>query len=262
MRQAVRTGRGSSAILRALLLATALIGPASFAGAEQSAVPAPSLDGGPSTADPAAGNGIPVRQAQDTTLPKPAPAIDPPVASEPGPGSNGAGDQGAKPGVTADSNIPDGPSEVIRDLSTLPEPVKKMRDQLIAAAASGDPEKLRALLGTGPNQTLVMNTDGDDPVDTLKTFSGDPDGQEILAIMIDILSTGAARFDAGKPDEIYIWPYFVAKNVETLTPPERVDLLRIVTAGDLIGMQDNGNYNFYRLGITPDGQWKFLTGGD
>ncbi len=260
MRQAVRTGRGSSAILRALLLATALVGPASLACAEQSAVPAPSANGGPSA--PAAGSGTLVQQAQNTTLPQPAPAIDPPVAAEPGTGTNGSGDQSAKPGVTADSNIPDGPSEVIRDLSTLPEPVKKMRDQLIAAAASGDPEKLRGLLGTGASQTLVMNTDGDDPIDTLKTFSGDPDGQEILAIMIDILSTGAARFDAGKPDEIYVWPYFVAKNVETLTPPERVDLLRIVTAGDLIGMQDNGNYNFYRLGITADGQWKFLTGGD
>jgi hypothetical protein len=207
-------------------------------------------------------------QAQTSTLPQPAPAIDRP--SEPPAGSNTPNlpaepvnpDTAPAGGMTVDSSIPDGPSEIISDVEKLPAPVQKIRQQLIEAATSGDVEKLRALLGKGPNQTLVMNNDGEDPIDTLKTFSGDPDGQEILAIMIDILSAGAARFDAGKPDEVYVWPYFVAKNVESLTPPERVDLLRIVTAGDLIGMQENGNYNFYRLGITPDGQWKFLTGGD
>jgi hypothetical protein len=198
--------------------------------------------------------------AQTSPLPQPAPAIDRPA--DPPAGSSEPDNAPAGRTTTDDSNIPDGPSEIIRDIAALPAPVRKMREQMIEAAASGDVERLRVLLGTGPNQTLMMNNDGEDPIDTLKTFSGDPDGQEILAIMIDILSAGAARFDAGKPDEVYVWPYFVAKNVDSLTPPERVDLLRIVTAGDLIGMQENGNYNFYRLGITPDGQWKFLTGGD
>jgi hypothetical protein len=38
--------------------------------------------------------------------------------------------------------------------------------------------------------------------------------------------------------------------------------LRIVTAGDLAGMEENGNYNFFRAGISPDGKWKFFSGGD
>ena len=41
-----------------------------------------------------------------------------------------------------------------------------------------------------------------------------------------------------------------------------MELLRIVTAGDLMGMEEGGNYNFYRLSITPDGEWKSLTSGD
>ncbi|RWX75926.1 hypothetical protein EPK99_19825 [Neorhizobium lilium] len=261
MRQAIRSGQGSSASLRALCLATTVILSVSAAGAAQATSPTGAerpvqsdAAQGPKSDGPKSDGQL--QQALDSTLPQPAPAIDrPSTATTPDTAP-------AVPGNSGDGNIPDGPSEIIRDMSALPAPVKKMRDQLIEAAASGDVERLRALVGTGANQTLVMNSDGDDPVDTLKTFSGDPDGQEILAIMIDILSTGAARFDAGKPDEVYVWPYFVAKNVESLTPPERVDLLRIVTAGDLIGMQENGNYNFYRIGITPNGQWKFLTGGD
>jgi hypothetical protein len=29
-----------------------------------------------------------------------------------------------------------------------------------------------------------------------------------------------------------------------------------------MGMEETGNYNFYRIGISPDGQWKFVAGGD
>ena len=38
--------------------------------------------------------------------------------------------------------------------------------------------------------------------------------------------------------------------------------MRLVTAGDVASMQEFGSYNFYRVGITPDGQWKFFIGGD
>jgi hypothetical protein len=159
--------------------------------------------------------------------------------------------------------IIDAPSgEIIRDMSKLPAPVRQMREKIIEAAASGIIERLRPLVNIGPNQTLIMNADSDDPVEMLKSFSGDPDGQEIMAIFLDLLSTGAVRLDAGKPDEVYVWPYFAGKPLSTLTPPERVELLRIVTAGDLLGMEETGTYNFYRLGISPDGQWKFVAGGE
>lgn len=152
------------------------------------------------------------------------------------------------------------PAEIIRDLSTLPAPVKAMREKIVEAAASGDIERMRPLMETAKPQ--VMNGEADDPIDTLKGFSGDPEGQEILAIILDLMASGAARVDAGTPDEAYVWPYFVGKPLADLTPPERVELLRIVTAGDLMGMEETGNYNFYRLGITPDGRWKFIAGGD
>lgn len=200
-----------------------------------------------------------ILQALDgTTLPPPGPAIDRP--------QTGAEDA---PATTPDTKAAETPAnngdqsaEIINDMSKLPQPVKHMREQLVEAAASGDIARLRPLISTGDKQTQVMNGESDDPIETLKSFSGDPDGQEILAIILDILSTGPARFDAGTPDEAYVWPYFTGKALGSLTPPERVDLLRIVTAGDLAGMEENGNYNFFRIGISPDGKWKFFSGGD
>jgi hypothetical protein len=203
---------------------------------------------------------MPLRQAfEGATTPDTAPQPEnqsaeekPAAPSEPTPRSAEPASDGA-----------DAPAaEIIRDLSTLPEPVRQMRERLVEAAASGDIERLRPLIEGTPKPPQIMSNESDDPVDTLKNFSGDPDGQEILAIMLDVLSTGVARIDAGTPDETYVWPYFVGKPLSSLTPPERVELLRIVTAGDLMGMEETGNYNFYRIGISPDGQWKFVAGGD
>ena len=182
-------------------------------------------------------------------IPDPDPLINKPTEDAP------AGE------VQADPVEP--PPEVIYDLSKAPEPVRRMRDLLIEAATSGDIERLRVLMNPGPNQTrIVLESSDTDPVAALKQLSGDEEGLEILAIMIDILSTGFVRVDAGTPDEAYVWPYFAEKPLALLTLPEKVELLRIVTAGDVAEMQELGNYNFFRMGISPDGQWKFLTAGD
>jgi hypothetical protein len=158
---------------------------------------------------------------------------------------------------------PTKPSEIILDLSTLPEPVKKLRVAIVEAAASGDIERLRPLMSSGEDQTQVSIGDApDDPIAALKSLSGDGDGREILAILLDIISTGAARVDPGTPDETYVWPYFAEKKLDTLTPPEIVELYRIVTASDVNDMKEFGGYNFYRIGITPDGKWKFFVAGD
>lgn len=155
------------------------------------------------------------------------------------------------------------PVEVLTDVSKLPAPVARMRELIVEAAASGDIERLRPLLGKGPTQTQVSGTAGEeDPIAVLKGLSGDQDGVEILAILLDVLSTGFVLADKGTPEEAYVWPYFAEKPLSSLTPPEKVDLFRLVTAGDFAGMEELGNYNFYRVGIAPDGRWKFLVAGD
>ncbi|MGI2035672.1 hypothetical protein ACRQ1B_25155 [Rhizobium panacihumi] len=152
-------------------------------------------------------------------------------------------------------------AEIIHDFSKLPEPVRKLREAIVEAAASGDVERMRPIMDPGAQKTDGPDQN-EDPIETLKSFSGDTEGLEILAIMLDLMQTGVARIEAGTPDEVYVWPYFVGKPLNELTPPEKVDLLRIVTAGDLAAMDEAGGYNFYRIGISPDGKWKFIVSGD
>ena len=224
------------------------LAPAAYALSELHKIPGQAANDTPA----APGNTEGQSQPQSGTTPG-VPMPDPLVNSQNGQGVD------KTPGAGDDSK----PVEVIYDISKVPEPVRKMREQIVEAAASGDLERLRPLMGVGADQTQVtVGEPTDDPIGTLKDLSGDPDGDEILAIMLDIVSTGFVHVGQGTPDDMYVWPYFAEKDLKSLTPPERVELLRIVTAGDLSDMQEFGGYNFYRLGIAPDGKWKFFTAGD
>jgi len=145
----------------------------------------------------------------------------------------------------------------------LPAPVKATRLKLIEVARTGDIERLRPLIETGDDGTVLSFGDAPtDPIAFLKQNSGDGEGVETLAIILDLLSSGYARIERNTPDEIYVWPYFTQVDVAKLTKPQLVELLQIVTAGDYQSMVDFGAYNFYRLGITPDGKLQFFVAGD
>lgn len=117
------------------------------------------------------------------------------------------------------------------------------------------------MLGSGDEQTqLALGGISGDPIAYLKELAGD-EGQEILAILEEVLSAGYVHMDAGTPNN-HIWPYFFAVPLDKLTAPQRVELFKIITAGDYDDMKAYGAYIFYRIGITPDGKWSFFITGD
>jgi hypothetical protein len=152
--------------------------------------------------------------------------------------------------------------EIQRDLSMLPAPVARIREQILEAAKSGDIERLRPILeANGVTPTFSFGGDAD-PIAFWKEASGDGEGREIMAILIEILESGFVHSGAGTKDEIYIWPYFVDMPLDKLTPEQEVELYELVTAQDVKDMREFGAYIFYRAGFTPDGQWQFFVAGD
>ncbi|MET3583367.1 hypothetical protein ABID19_006432 [Mesorhizobium robiniae] len=204
-----------------------------------------------------------------TTVPMPDPlGTAPPSASQPttpnepeqvepkGPADDGGV---ANPHVDPDEPLP----EVLYDLGKLPEPVRRMHNLMIEACKSGDIERLRPLIGKGDTMTqLSLSEIEGDPITFLKGLSGDTEGQEILAILEEVLSAGYVHVDVGTPQELYVWPYFFALPLDKLDARQRVELFKIVTAGDYDSMKQFGAYIFYRVGITPAGQWTFFVAGD
>lgn len=152
---------------------------------------------------------------------------------------------------------------VLYDVAVLPEPVRRMRDRIMQASLTGEIEQLRPLIETGEDGTqLSFGETPGDPVEFLRELSGDDEGQEILAILYEVMSAGFVRYDEGKPTEMYVWPYFFAVPLETLDKRQRVELFKLVTAGDYEDMKNFGAYIFYRVGISPEGRWLFFVAGD
>lgn len=194
----------------------------------------------------------PAEEPADTEPGAEAPAGEEPRTVEPKPGA-----APVKPGSEFV------PAEVQYDIEKLPVPVKNMRELIIEAARKGDLEALRPLIGTGADTTQLSfgNVEGD-PIEFIKGLSGDEEGHEILAILEEVMQAGYVKMDGGSEQEIYVWPYFAGVDIEKLTPPQRVELFKIVTAGDFEDMKTYGAYVFYRVGITPDGKWQFFVAGD
>lgn len=220
-------------------------------------LPAPATPPVPSTDDPI------------VTVPLPDP-VQPPVGTEPDktgptvpadPATPPAPDGAATPGDQSDANAP--LPQIEYDISKLPIEVQRLRERVLEACRSADAEKLRPLLGLGDDETQLSlgGVDGD-PIAFLKGLSGDDEGLEILAILEEVLSAGYVHLDAGTAEELYVWPYFFAIPLDKLTAPQKVEMFKIVTAGDYEEMKNFGSYVFYRFGITPQGKWAFFVAGE
>ena len=114
----------------------------------------------------------------------------------------------------------------------LPPQVQRMRDALIEAAESGEVEELRAVLEMNEVMPTLSFGEIGDPIEYLKTTSGDGKGREVLAILLEVLNSGWVHMDKGKPQEMYIWPYFAQYPLDKLTGPQMVELFKIITSYD------------------------------
>lgn len=153
--------------------------------------------------------------------------------------------------------------DVFYDPGLLPEPVRIMRDKILEAALSGDTEKLRVVIQSNEMPpAFSFGEDSGDPIAAMKEQSNDGEGREVMAILAEVLEAGYVHVDRGTPQEMYLWPYFAQYPLNDLTPPQVIELFRIVTSFEFNEMREFGAYNFYRVGIGPDGTWHFFVAGD
>jgi hypothetical protein len=148
------------------------------------------------------------------------------------------------------------------DISLLPKAVQKTHATLLRAARNGNLAALSTIIADNGKIPAVAFDEVGDAVGHLRDLSGDEEGQEILAILLEVLEAGYTQNDPGTDSEIYVWPYFASVRLDTLTPRQRVELFTLVTAGDYEDMKAFGAYNFFRLGISPDGVWQYFIAGD
>ncbi len=96
---------------------------------------------------------------------------------------------------------------MLYDFNALPDPVKRMLTSIAGAAESGDIEAMRTVFESNELKPMVATSFVDDPIAFWKKTSADGTGRDVLAAMLNVLSSGYVRVGNGK-DEIFIWPYF------------------------------------------------------
>jgi len=196
--------------------------------------------------------------AQDGRL---APSSQPQAVVEPLASGNGetppAGDATQHAALPA-YEIPD----VEYDPAGLPPPVRRLRDEIIAAAATGDVEALRPIVEAQAIPPTFGFDPTVDPIEHLKSLSGDDGGREILAVLIEVFEAGYVHVEEGTDEEAYVWPYFARYPVDALTPPQLVELFKLVYPGDYEDMKTFGHYMAFRAAIAPDGSWLYFLVGD
>ena len=197
-------------------------------------------------------------QSIKPSTPSSTPETPPATGSPPAAGAVTA----AKPTNSAPSGIPNPEPELILDVARLPQPVARTREKILAAARSGDLNQVATLMQSSGNVPIFSLNDDKDPIPFWKANYPDSDGVEVLSILIEILEAGLVHVDKGTAQDMYVWPYFARMPLKGLSATQKVELFKIITGTDYKDMLDFGAYNFYRLGISPDGTWQFFVAGD
>lgn len=165
--------------------------------------------------------------------------------------------QGEAPQQAAPEPATPGSPEVIYDFNRLPDPITETLQSIVVAAQSGNIDDMLPVLEENELPPMLSDKAVGDPIAFWKKQSADGKGQDILAAMLNVFSSGFLRKGDGK-QAMYIWPYFAEMDLTKLTPAQDVDLYRIVPPPQGIEMKRSGKYTYYRAGIGADGVWHYF----
>lgn len=228
-------------------------------------LPDPQLSGSSTPLRPAIRDVTPRAGDPPPATPNPAPAqASPPATPRPAQQQAQPAPQPATPSATPARPAPRPPVtiDILPDNEDLRERVGSMREKLILAAKSGNIERLGVVFQMNETQPVFTRGGERDPIAFWKQASGDGNGHEILAILLNILDLPAALINKGTPQEMYVWPYLAHVPLDRLTPQQSVDLYRLMTAQDVRDMRTLNAWVFWRLGIGPDGTLHFFLAGE
>ncbi|MFT3731586.1 MAG: hypothetical protein QM780_09245 [Hyphomicrobium sp.] len=147
----------------------------------------------------------------------------------------------------------------------LPPHVADLRDVILTAARSGNIDELKSAFEVSGNVPDLGISPRSDPIRVLKDRSADPQGRDTLAAIVSILELPPAALPLGNDIEnnlIYVWPGLSTRPIEGLTPPEQVDLYRLVSPELVAEMRKKRRWLWWRLVIAADGSWTLFRKGD
>lgn len=146
----------------------------------------------------------------------------------------------------------------------LPPAAEDTRQAILSAVHSGAIEELEVAYELGDQKPDIGQSGVADPVAHWKKLSADGEGREVLAVLGNLLSVGAAQVAMGRDPEnnaVYVWPYLAELPLDKLTAAQQVDLLRLMPATEAKAIMAGKTWTWWRLTIGADGQWHVFKKG-
>lgn len=132
----------------------------------------------------------------------------------------------------------------------LPPAVREKRDEILAAARTGDEDAVAALADPAGFEYTFGGPVPGGPAAYWRRFEAQERPLEALATILELPYTLHRGY--------YVWPFAYDKTEDELTAHER-ELLAPLGRG---GMFAPEGYLGWRAGLTPDGRWVFFVAGD
>jgi hypothetical protein len=155
------------------------------------------------------------------------------------------------------------PPVIEHDFDRLPPAVAKMRTRILEAAATGDIEAMRIPIEVNELPPIFQRdvAPPGDALAKLKSLSVDPEGRQILARLVNVLSHGFAQLEKGRPGEEYLFPYFAALPPAQWSVQDWHAVWRIATPESVRASIEANTYQGDRLAIGADGTWHYFFAG-
>ena len=93
---------------------------------------------------------------------------------------------------------------MLYDFNALPDPVKRMLQQIAAAAESGEIETMRPVFESNELKPMVATEYVDDPIAFWKKASADGTGRDVLAAMLNVVASGYVRVGQGTGRDVHL----------------------------------------------------------
>lgn len=149
----------------------------------------------------------------------------------------------------------------LRDLGdSVPDPVKRTRQEIFDAAAACDYERLGELAEQGNRDFTFSFGGGNDAAEFWRRQEQEgADPLHKLVVLLD-LSHATRQVEASTQ---YLWPSaFAYDSWDEVPEREKQELSRLYSAEELEGFERFGAYVGHRVGIAADGEWLFFVAGD
>ena len=117
---------------------------------------------------------------------------------------------------------------------------------------------MRPVFESNELKPMVTTSFVDDPIAFWKKESADGTGRDVLAAMLNVLSTGYVRVGPRQGRDLHLALFRRDRSCQADARRRRSSSTASSRPQLALPMKKSGKYSYYRLGVSPTGVWQYF----